>query len=81
MRTIEQLKSEALALVAASPKRAITITADELKNFVALTDGAKQSKIEGVPQLHSKFQDIVGKFSNTIPIKIPATEVLILTSL
>ena len=81
MRTIEQLRNEATAIAVNSPKRSITITGDELGNLVAMTDHAQASEIEGVPQLHAKLKSIVGKFAETIPIKLPATEILILTSL
>lgn len=81
MRTIDQIKNEAIAIAVASFKRSITITGVELGNLIAMTDHAQRSTIEGVPQLHSKLKAIVGKFADTIPIKLPAAEIIILTSL
>lgn len=81
MRTIEQLKQEATALIVSSPKRGMTLTGEEFAELVEFTADAQQSQISGVPELHSKLQSVIGKVANTVPIKIPASEVLVLTSL
>lgn len=75
MRTIEQLKNEATALLLESHKRPMAVTLPEIQAILCRDSAAN---IEGLSELRAKLGNL--DVPDSVPIRLPAAQVLVLTT-